>query len=267
MTVTATAATNDNAQSITNINGYALSDSWKDGKERIRDIELGERLEYTRTRDIRALTSGMIRDGKLKDVVVCGVAPQTGSRGGRPATEYWFTETQALKVIAKSETAKADAILDEVIAVFVAWRHGRLAVSTDARLDEALLAIRTLQEMLLATRAEVAALRDGVISRESLSQLRADVRRIATLECAARRWPSVRAATLDIYREMGWMTGWGGKGQPWKLLPATLAHTAFTVLRSREASIRRELRALADDRQLVLEDVPLALPPKKKSVH
>lgn len=43
--------------------------------------------------------------------------------------EYWLTEPQALKVIAKSETAKADAILSEVIAVFVAWRHGRLPVA------------------------------------------------------------------------------------------------------------------------------------------
>jgi len=42
--------------------------------------------------------------------------------------EYWLTERQALKVIAKSETEVADQILDEVIAVFVAYRRGQLAV-------------------------------------------------------------------------------------------------------------------------------------------
>ena len=41
--------------------------------------------------------------------------------------EYWLTERQALKVIAKSETEVADQILDEVIAVFVAYRRGQLA--------------------------------------------------------------------------------------------------------------------------------------------
>jgi hypothetical protein len=32
--------------------------------------------------------------------------------------ECWLTEAQALKVVAKSETARADAILDEVIRAF-----------------------------------------------------------------------------------------------------------------------------------------------------
>jgi hypothetical protein len=188
---------------------------------------------------------------------------------GRPskhATTYWLTEVQALKVIAKSETATADAILDEVIAVFVAWRRGELAATTDARLVEALQAIRTLQQELLSMRTEVATLRDGTINRQNLSQLRSDVRRVAQLECAARRWSSTRAGSADVYREMSELTGWGRKGQPWKLLPATLMHTAFTVLRGREASIRRELRVLADDRQLVLDLAPPP-PPKKPTQH
>lgn len=41
--------------------------------------------------------------------------------------EYWLTEAQALKVIAKSDTAIADTILDEVIGVFIAVRRGMLA--------------------------------------------------------------------------------------------------------------------------------------------
>jgi hypothetical protein len=41
--------------------------------------------------------------------------------------EYWLTEAQALKVSAKSETAIADQILDEVIRVFIAVRRGQLA--------------------------------------------------------------------------------------------------------------------------------------------
>lgn len=77
------------------------------------------------------------------------------------------------------------------------------------------------------------------------------------------RWDKRRAVYADVYREMAEMTGWGRKGQPWKFLPATLAHTAFAVLRAREASIRRERRLVAMDRQLPLEDVPPNPPPKK----
>jgi hypothetical protein len=249
-------ATNDNAQSITNINGYALCAQWDDSVERIRDEELAERLGYARPRVIRDLIRRLEREGKLKDLHQCRtVRLRADGRPSKHATTYWLTEVQALKVIAKSETATADAILDEVIAVFVAWRRGELAATTDARLVEALQAIRALQEQLLS-------MRTGTITREGLSQLRCDVRRVAQLECAARRWSSTRAGTADVYREMSGLTGWGGKGQPWKLLPATLTHTAFTVLRGREASIRRELRVMADDRQLQLNLAQPPVPPK-----
>lgn len=259
---TATAANENATQSITNINGYALCTQWADGIERIRDVELAERLGYDRPRKIRDIIKRQHKAGKLSNLMIC---PTVGRKSDgvptKPITVYWLTEAQALKVIAKCETPTADAILDEVIAVFVAWRHGRLGTTLND-------AIRLLQERLLHMDAEIAALRAGVISRETLNQLRSDVRHQAALECAARRWPTTRASTADIYRELGVLTGWGGKGQPWKLLPATLTHTAFTVLRGREASIRRELRVLADDRQLPLDiEAEPPVPAKKPRVH
>lgn len=94
------------------------------GEPMVRDLELGERLGYERPRDIRKLIERMVADGKLNDIHRCatvarGAAPQ-------PVTEFWLTEAQALKVAAKSETAPADALLDEMIRVFMLARRGQL---------------------------------------------------------------------------------------------------------------------------------------------
>jgi hypothetical protein len=44
--------------------------------------------------------------------------------GGRPAEEYWLTQTQSLKVASKSETDVADKIRDRVIAGSQAVNQG-----------------------------------------------------------------------------------------------------------------------------------------------
>lgn len=89
------------------------------GKEPlIRDLDLAERLEYEHPRNIRKLVAGLIKSEKLRDVHVRFAQertsmPQGGEREAK-VREYWLTEEQALKVIAKSETAQADALLDEI---------------------------------------------------------------------------------------------------------------------------------------------------------
>lgn len=115
------------ADQIESIAGLVVRDDFADSEPRIRDLDLGERLGYSRPRDTRNLIRSMVESGKLKDIAQRGV-PSRRDDGmpSTPVNEYWLTERQALKVIAKSETAIADQILDEVIELFVAYRQGRL---------------------------------------------------------------------------------------------------------------------------------------------
>jgi len=114
---------------ITRIDGWSIA---TDGDEpRILDEELGRRLGFARPRDIRKLIDRLRKDGKLNDIRISATASRIEIRPGvyrdQVVDEFWLTEAQALKVIAKSETAIADQILDEVIAVFIAYRRGQLA--------------------------------------------------------------------------------------------------------------------------------------------
>ena len=110
-------------------------DGWSvamDGEEpRILDEELGARLGFSRPAAIRDLIKRLVRDKKLSDIRCVRTARMQSTGLGRIRSrlvdEHWLTEAQALKVIAKSETAIADAILDDVIAVFIAVRRGQLA--------------------------------------------------------------------------------------------------------------------------------------------
>lgn len=95
-----------------------------DREPRIRDVELAERLGFKELVSIRRLIKSLIRTGKLSDIKVLHGA--SAATGGRPVAEYWLTERQAIKVVAKSATDRADALLDEVIEVFVLARQGKL---------------------------------------------------------------------------------------------------------------------------------------------
>lgn len=125
------------AITTTVVDGWTLAtNGFGDDEPRIRDIELAERLGYERPRTIRDLIESLIRGRKLNDSAVRRVARQTSQAGGRPGREYWLTEPQALKVVAKSETTKADELLDEVIRVFVAVRRGTLRTDPLAALSD-----------------------------------------------------------------------------------------------------------------------------------
>ena len=109
---------------VRSVEGWPLGFLAGSQEPRVRDTDLGERLGYDRPRDVRKLIERMEIAEKLKDVHRCA----TVARGAAPEvlTEYWLTEAQALKVAAKSETDVADALLDEMIRVFMLARRGLL---------------------------------------------------------------------------------------------------------------------------------------------
>lgn len=108
----------------------------------IEDEVLGKRLGFERPRKIRDLIERMVaaaeRARKEGDPPVeaplRGVARRPAG-GGHMYQPYLLTERQALKVVMRSETPTADAIQDQVISVYMAWRAGRLTSRDEGRLD------------------------------------------------------------------------------------------------------------------------------------
>jgi hypothetical protein len=92
----------------------------------------------------------------------------------------------------------------------------------------------------------------GIIAPAQLRHLRSEVKSIAALEVASGRFKSARASSADLYREMGEMASWGGKGKPWAELPAQMAPVALAVLRVRRSAAEKIVCAPAPARQLRL---------------
>lgn len=140
----------DTRQTLT-VNGWRLCVFSTDtGEPRIRDLDLADRLGYAKPHNIRNLIGRLIAEQKLSAVHVVFTVkttsmPHGGVREVR-SEEFWLTEAQALKVIARSETDIADKILDEVIEVFRLAIRGLLtperAGSADDRLARFLLSER-----------------------------------------------------------------------------------------------------------------------------
>ena len=96
------------------------------GEARIRDIELAERLGFAESRMIRKLIK--YHNDKLLNFGVCYAVEQTsGTQGGRPSTEFYLNQKQALFVCMKSETDKAFDVQVEIIRIFDAYLNGELA--------------------------------------------------------------------------------------------------------------------------------------------
>lgn len=96
------------------------------GEPMVRDLDLAERLGYPRPRKIRDLIRRLIGEGFLNDSEVCTTVGQTSKVGGRPGTEYQLTETGALLVTMRSETAIANTVCRQLVEVFQAYRSGKL---------------------------------------------------------------------------------------------------------------------------------------------
>ncbi len=97
-----------------------------DGEPRARDLDIAERLGFDRPRDIRKLIERNLPE--IESFGVCATVARTpAERGGRPATEYWLTEEQALLISSRSDAENAPAVRRMLIKVFVAWRRGHLA--------------------------------------------------------------------------------------------------------------------------------------------
>jgi len=202
-----------NALALTQVEGWTLATSgFDDGEPRVRDLELAEHLGYERPRGIRDLITRLVREQKLSDSDVRRTVRRT--RIGvteRDVEEFWLTEAQALKVVAKSETARADAILDELIRVFVAVRRGEILNS--ARFADMATRIERIESMI-ANGAS------GCIGPANSSWIKTTVRELAKSMVRRKEAKSEHSARRRIYNALGALVGWGGPARPWIALPA-----------------------------------------------
>lgn len=91
---------------------------------RIRDVELGEWLGYSRPRNLRRLVKQFAENGDLPGILKRSATERFRTRHGgeRPATveEFYLTEEEALFIAAKSDTARGSIVLKELIRGYTA---------------------------------------------------------------------------------------------------------------------------------------------------
>ena len=115
--------------------GWTLSvwNDLTDGEPRVRDLDAAERLGFARPRDVRKLIERIWHENQRPNCRATVARQSTGNGGRREFStqEYWLTEAELLKVIARCSTPIADAILDDMIRVYMAVRR-QLATPTRA---------------------------------------------------------------------------------------------------------------------------------------
>ncbi len=243
---------------------------------KVRDVDLAQRLVYKRPEKIRDLIRRLISEGKLNDVEVFTPAGKTS--GGRPAREYWLTEAQALKVVAKSETAKADALLDEVIRVFMLAVDGLLPQAIDPKLiaehtaplhealsrKDALLVARDRD--LDIVRAENRTLREqqtnGTITAMAADWIREQITVVAPMMAMLGWCPrkqTVRAARRVLQNGIAQAAGWGHeRGQEIADMPTTGYPHARAYLKAKRESAEAEIAKRARDTKAAADAIMLA---------
>lgn len=107
-----------------------------DGEVRVRDLDIAERLGFDRPRKIRDL---IVRN--IGEITAFGICPTVGQNHdggrGRPSTEYWLNEEQALLVATLSSAPNAAKVRAALISVFVAWRRGQLVPAIKTAVPDA----------------------------------------------------------------------------------------------------------------------------------
>jgi len=112
----------DEHQAVVRVDGALLPFRLDGSKPLVRDEDYARWLGFERPRKVRELVRRMIQSGKLRDVHVRpGVGRTSMPNGGTrevAVSEFWLTETQALLVATQSDTKRAWAMTEHIVAVF-----------------------------------------------------------------------------------------------------------------------------------------------------
>lgn len=109
--------------------GLALWNDFEDGIPRVLNVDLGERMNMSRPRDIRQTIEKSMND--LNDMGFCGQRAQNHDGGrGRPSTEYYLNRDQALYIVGKSDTEAGRRLYKLLVKAFGMLLDGKLVSSS-----------------------------------------------------------------------------------------------------------------------------------------
>tara|TARA_Y100000782_G_C10171558_1_gene260028 strand:+ start:796 stop:1587 length:792 start_codon:yes stop_codon:yes gene_type:complete len=117
---------------------------------RVHDLRLAEILGFDRYRNIRKLIARHKKELELYGSV-CSTVEQTSAKGGRPATEYWLNEGQALCICSKSDTAFASDALHQIITTYIALRNQRTQLQSSASVHVDMKALHEIVQQEVAS--------------------------------------------------------------------------------------------------------------------
>ncbi|WP_455478903.1 phage antirepressor KilAC domain-containing protein [Bartonella sp. B10] len=110
-----------------------------ENEPRVRDVDLAEKLEFVRTRDVRKLIARNMKE--IERFGTCATVAHVIK--GNNVTEYWLNEEQALLIAtlsnteksSQSNTEKSSQVRYMLIKLFVAWRRGEIKQSHIQSID------------------------------------------------------------------------------------------------------------------------------------
>lgn len=214
------------------------------------DTELAERLGYAEPRAIRKLIKRLAANQNFGQIHSRDTVSRQLTNGGgeREYTvqEYLLTERQALKVVVKSGTPRAEELTEMILDVFEAWRAGRLvtpsqaAVIQQSQINELVQAtitalvpqlfsavVKPAIEALAIQVAEVKAdvekvgarASSSIVSKEDAIDIKHKIKQLAIFWLQIGKKPTatacLSAAKMLAYSSVGW---WGA-GKRHDLLP------------------------------------------------
>lgn len=105
-----------------------------DGEVRVQDLRLGEVLGYGNPKKVRTVIRRHVDELLAHGVLTQSESkPLPGSAGGRPERSFMLNEAQAVLVAMFSRTDRAAEARRQIVQVFLAWRHGKLAPCKNPR--------------------------------------------------------------------------------------------------------------------------------------
>jgi hypothetical protein len=190
----------------------------------IRDLDAAARLGFARPRDIRKLIERLWPEN-ARPIQRATVARRNVRGGGVQeyrVDEYWLTEAELLKLCARAETKVAEAVLDEMIAVYMAVRRGLLPRPAPAVPLQLATEVSALRAAVVELQRELAS---GTIGPDvALDKIVTPLRRIAALRGATGRDRKAERARYD--RRLRNLLGHARRGATWARLDRKLLGVA-----------------------------------------
>jgi hypothetical protein len=142
-----------------------------EGEARVEDLRIAELLGYATPTEVRRVirrhldeihTHGVLPQSDRKNIAArfSGQSDRKIARGrGRPERIFMLNEAQAVLVTMFSRTERAAQVRQQIVQVFLAWRHGKLVpaheVAPETRALEGLVQRIELLERAMGSRTMV----------------------------------------------------------------------------------------------------------------